>query len=306
MIGSYWKSANFGDSKLDGFFSGSALTVEEKIDGSQFSFGIIDNQLYCRSRNKVLELSNPEKMFAPAVEHVVSIQDRLPEGVIFRGEAVTSKRHNALEYSRIPNGSIVVFNADDTNNMSTLFIDEIKEMVELLGMEAVETLDFIEIPSDIVKIKTRLEEFLTRESMLGGVQMEGVVVKRLQSPLYFYDKPLFCKLVRQSFKELNKLAWSGANPKSGDVLQLAVDAVCTEARFNKTVQHLKEQGDWDGSAKDIEPLMKLLQRDIEEEDSEYLKEKLWKWALPQIKRMAGARIPQWYKDKLMKDYINGN
>lgn len=306
MIGSYWKSANFGDSKLDGFFSGSALTVEEKIDGSQFSFGIIDNQLYCRSRNKVLELSNPEKMFAPAVEHVVSIQDRLPEGVIFRGEAVTSKRHNTLEYSRIPNGSIVVFNADDTNNMSTLFIDEIKEMVELLGMEAVDTLDFIEIPDNIASIKVQLEEFLTRESMLGGVQMEGVVVKRLQNPLYFYDKPLFCKLVRQSFKELNKLVWSGTNPKSGDVLQSAVDAVCTEARFNKTVQHLKEQGNWDGSAKDIGPLMKLLQQDIEEEDSEYLKNKLWKWALPQIKRMAGARMPQWYKDKLMKDFIDAN
>jgi len=41
------------------------VTIEEKVDGSQFSFGLIDGELQCRSHNQQLVIDEPEKMFAP-------------------------------------------------------------------------------------------------------------------------------------------------------------------------------------------------------------------------------------------------
>lgn len=304
MISSYWKSANFGDKKLAGFFDNSPLVLEEKYDGSQISFGVISGKLYVRSRNKILDPSNPEKLFAKSVDHILSIQDKLPEDVVFRGEAITSSRHNALTYSSAPPGYVVVFNADYLDGTSE-FGFEIEDMVKMLGMHPVRTLDVFPEPVSVEEVYEKMSEYSEMESDLGGTKMEGVVAKRMGTPLFYYDRPLFCKLVRQEFKELNKKVWGETNPTKSDVISLAVDSICTEARFNKAVQHLKESGNYKGEHADIGPLIKLLHQDIEEEDQEEIKERMWKWALPHIKRMAGARIPKWYKEKLAAEFISG-
>ena len=41
----------------------SSVVVEEKIDGSQLSFGLIDGELQCRSRKQQMVMDAPEKMF---------------------------------------------------------------------------------------------------------------------------------------------------------------------------------------------------------------------------------------------------
>ena len=43
------------------------VLIEEKIDGSQFSFGVFDGELKCRSKGAQLNLVAPEKMFIKAI-----------------------------------------------------------------------------------------------------------------------------------------------------------------------------------------------------------------------------------------------
>lgn len=62
----------------------SIVLIEEKLDGSQFSFGMVDGELVCRSKGKQLLLDAPEKMFSRAVEVVKGLH--LTDGWIYRGE----------------------------------------------------------------------------------------------------------------------------------------------------------------------------------------------------------------------------
>ena len=52
------------------------VEITEKLDGSQFGFGIVDDTLVVRSKGKEQDLDNPDKMFIEGVEYVRSIQDR--------------------------------------------------------------------------------------------------------------------------------------------------------------------------------------------------------------------------------------
>lgn len=71
-INSYPTVYALGHKAIEGIFD-SPVIVEEKIDGSQFSFGLIDGELRCRSKGKELILDAPEKMFSKAVATVREI-----------------------------------------------------------------------------------------------------------------------------------------------------------------------------------------------------------------------------------------
>ena len=60
------------------------VTVEEKIDGSQFSFGVIDGELQCRSKGKQIIIDAPEKMFTEAVAMAKYISSVLQPGWVYR------------------------------------------------------------------------------------------------------------------------------------------------------------------------------------------------------------------------------
>lgn len=71
-IRSYPKVYNLGHKAIVELFD-DEVTVEEKIDGSQFSFGLVkgeDNKykLQCRSHHQIIDMSNVPKMFGKAVE----------------------------------------------------------------------------------------------------------------------------------------------------------------------------------------------------------------------------------------------
>ena len=51
-----------GTSETEDLFK-ELVIVEEKIDGSQISFGKIDGELYARSKGATLNLAAPDKYF---------------------------------------------------------------------------------------------------------------------------------------------------------------------------------------------------------------------------------------------------
>src|SRR4051812_39259011 len=93
------------------------VVVEEKVDGSQFSFGIYGGELRCRSKNKDIILDNPEKMFAEAVNTVRELAPILRDGWTYRGEYLQGRGHNHLTYDRIPAKHICLFDINPQHGL---------------------------------------------------------------------------------------------------------------------------------------------------------------------------------------------
>jgi hypothetical protein len=84
------------------------------------------------------------------------------------------------------------------------------------------------------------------------------------------------------------------------VVEQLIATLKTDARWHKAVQHLREAGKIEDSPRDIGLLMKEVPLDVVEEEIEFMKEKLFDWAWPQIRRGIIAGLPEWYKEQLLK------
>jgi hypothetical protein len=274
------------------------VICEEKCDGSQFSFGVIDGQLRVRSHNKEMIVDAPEKMFQQAVDTVKELP--LHDGWTYRAEYLSKPKHNALNYGRIPNKHLIIF--DINTGMETyLSYAEKKNEADRLGLETVPLL----FQGKITELNV-IAEFLDTDSVLGNVKIEGVVIKNY---LRFGKdgKVLMGKYVSEKYKEIQSKEWKAGNPNTKDVVQMIIASLRTDARWEKAVQHLKETDEYCGSPVDIGNLLKEIHKDIEEECEEYIKDKLYSHFLQQIKRGVCAGFPEWYKNKLMESQpINEN
>jgi hypothetical protein len=143
-----------------------------------------------------------------------------------------------------------------------------------------------------------------QKSALGGVEIEGVVVKNHRQ-FGADDKPLMAKVVRDGFKELNSGEWRAANPTPTDIREALGRLVSTPARWQKAVQRLRDAGKLTESVKDIGPAIKELQSDIDAECKDLIIERLLAWALPTIRRRASGGFPDWYKARLAAANDNG-
>lgn len=267
------------------------VVVEEKVDGSQFSFGIIDGELACRSKGKQIVLDAPDSMFEKAVAIVLEMAPDLTPGYVYRGEYFQKPKHNSLAYARIPNKHIILFDIDGGME-HFLNPDEKRTEAGRLGLEVVPVV-YEGTLSSVEQLKVLLE----RESCLGAMQPEGLVIKNYAK--FGPDKKtLMGKYVTEKFKETHRVQWKISNPSKADIIQRLIEVYRTDARWEKGVQHLRDAGTLDGSPKDIGPLLKEIPADVLKECREEIAAKLFEFAWPQIARGITAGVPQWYKDKL--------
>ena len=283
------------------FNHGDDIVVQEKIDGSQFSFGMLNGHLKMRSKGADLYYPTNDKLFAMAVDTAAELFHKglLPEGIIFRGEAVTRRKHNTLQYARIPTGGIILFDAssldENYGQPST-----VSKWAEAFGLEMVPT--FYHGPVQKEGLLDRILAWLNQESCLGDEKMEGVVFKNYHR--FGRDgKCLMGKYVREDFKEINGANWKGENPGGKDILQIIGEELRTEARWHKSIQHLRDAGKLEFEPRDIGQLIKEIQNDTKEETIDHIKERLFAWAWPQIQRRITAGFPEFYKQWLVKRMI---
>jgi len=272
------------------------VNVEEKIDGSQFSFGVDERgEIHIRSKGAVMIPDAPEKMFTEAVETVKRLAPQLRPGWTYRGEYLKKPKHNSLAYSRIPNGHIILFDVNPAEEAYLPYAEKALE-AERLNLEVV-PLVFSGTLSSIEEFR----QFLDQESILGGQKIEGVVVKPRDYNLFGPDKKvLMGKFVSEAFKEVHAKEWKNSNPSAGDIVAVLGEAYRTPARWNKAVLHLTERGALEGSPRDIGAILKEVPADIEKECADEIKERLYKWAWPHIRRVVTRGLPEWYKDELLK------
>ena len=271
------------------------VVVEEKIDGSQISFGLIDGELQCRSRKQQMVMDAPEKMFKSAVE-VIATLDLHPEWT-YRGEFLSKPKHNTLCYDRIPNKHIILF--DIMIGEQVFLVPELKmKEAARLGLECVPL-----FARGVVTLN-ELKEFLDRESVLGGAKVEGVVVKNYSQ--FAPDKKVAMgKLVSADFQEVHQKTWRKDNPSKKDFILEIIESLRTEARWQKSVQHLREAGKLEGTPRDIGSLIKEVPNDILTEEGERLKELLFTHFWSDIRRGVTRGLPEWYKRELAEQLDTG-
>lgn len=270
------------------------VNCEEKVDGSQFSFGTPDNQeLLLRSKGAIMYPAAPEKMFTKAAETAIALLPDLHPGWTYRAEYLSKPKHNTLCYNRVPNKYLILFDVN-TGEESYLNYEEKAAEAARLGLEVV--------PLIFTGRVTSLEQFkgfLERESILGGVKVEGVVIKPKDYNLFGMDKKcLMAKFVSEAFKEVHGKEWKKSNPGHGDVIENLAAIYKTEARWQKAIQHLRDAGQLTDSPKDIGPLLKEIGQDVHKECADEIKEALFKWAWPHLQRKVIAGCAEWYKEQL--------
>jgi hypothetical protein len=279
------------------------VNVEEKVDGSQFSFGRfadVDHTgeswgLRVRSKGVVMNIAAPESMFKEACDTVMRLGQDLHEGWTYRGECLKKPGHNALIYDRVPKGNIIIFDINIGDQEFLPYDEKVKEC-ERLGLECVPLL-FSGNLTDIGEFR----KFLENVSILGGQNIEGVVVKPKGYNLYGVDKKvLFGKFVSEAFKEVHAKTWGENNPGMGDIIQKIIAGCSTQARWQKALQHLREAGQIEDSVKDIGLLMREIPEDVKKECEDEIKEALFAYAWPHIKRGVARGCPEWYKDYLLR------
>lgn len=289
-IHSYPSVMQVGHRMIADIFKSSVL-VEEKVDGSQFSFGLIGGELVCRSKGKQQLLDAPDDMFKKAIE-VIRTLDLHPEWT-YRGEYLSKPKHNTLNYSRVPSNWIIIYDIN-TGLEEYMAPDEKRVEAERIGLESVPVL-FEGVITDFEMFKS----FLEMESVLGGCKVEGVVIKNYG--LFTAEKKVAMgKYVSEGFKEVHEKDWKERNPNKSDIETMLIEQYRTPARWQKAVQHLRECGQLDGTPKDIGALMREVPVDILKECEEEIKDKLFKHFWSKISRGVTRGLPEWYKEELAK------
>ena len=280
----YPKVYNLGHKWIERLFDGSVV-VEEKIDGSQFSFGVKDGVLWLRSHHKEIVPTDIPSLFKNACLTAQMIKAHLPEGWTFRAESVEKPKHNHLAYARAPETGMVVFDIDKGEE-NYLIPTSKAAFCRELGLECVPTIHCGAGPT-----KEDLNAYLERDSILGGAKIEGVVIKNYS---VFGDdkKVLMGKHVSDKYREIAK---AGNPAKNADVMEGIAARFGTEARYAKAVQHLGESGVLTGELKDIGPLLKEVWDDVLVEAKDDIEACLWLHFQKQARSAILRGVPQYYK-----------
>lgn len=290
------------------------VNVEEKVDGSQFSFGLIEStdetkvihgyeidgdnrmwELKLRSKGAIMHPDAPMDMFKAGVVHVKSIQHLLHPGWTYRGEYLAKPKHNALAYDRIPKGHVIIFDINDGEESYLSYEEKVAES-NRIGLEVVPRLF-----RGTINSVEEFRRFLESTSILGGQQIEGVVVKPVGYDLFGTDKKvLFGKFVSEAYREVHSKSWREANPTRGDIVERLISGLSTPARYAKAVQHLRERGELSESVRDIGNILKEVQVDIAKEEKDLIAHTLYRHFIKDILRGASRGVPDWWKQRLLE------
>lgn len=271
------------------------VLIEEKIDGSQFSFGRFNGEFKCRSKGAEIYPETPEAMFADGVFQAMALD--LHDGWTYRAEYLKTPKHNVIAYDRIPEKHLVIFDINVGNEQYLDIPAKVDECARL-GLECVPVM-YVGKVND----HSEILGFLNKPPLLGGKQIEGIVIKNY-SRFGMDKKVLMGKYVSEAFKEVHSGEWKAANPTRSDIITYLVQMYRTPARWEKAIQHLRDAGKLTNTPRDIGFLIKEVQNDIVEEEKEEIKNKLYAQAIDHIKRGVVGGLPEFYKEHLMKQQFS--
>jgi len=293
-IPSYPKVLTLGNSQIYDIFEES-VTVEEKIDGSQFSFANLEGEFVTRSKGAHMDVPNP--MFKLGIDYALSLYEKglIKEGTVVRCEFLQKPKHNVLAYARVPRHNIIVLDVE--HNLKPIDYDEKVDFANLLDLETSPLLF-----SGKVDDPKQLDVLLETMSILGNVTIEGYVIKnylrRKRDDKYFLGK-----VVSTKFKEKHEHDWKKPKRTINDVIDQLNEQFKTEARWMKAIQHLRDDGKLLYELKDIGNLIPEILRDLEEEEEDYIKKCLYDFVIKNIGHSITRGFPEFYKEYLIQEML---
>jgi hypothetical protein len=287
---SYPKIPSFGydgtEDILDGY-----VVVQPKIDGSNVAVWLWNGEYRLARRNGWIDEENDNSFRAfidwfqnewENNERLRILADELEQPRAYFGEF--SNNQNKLKYSeKVP---FILFDVgdftpvDDESGGFFTFGDhyDVEAWADTLGWRYVGLLYYG--PGENLKIEELTEKFLGKESVLGGPDEEGVVVKRYGAKTRF-GRNYFAKIVSAEFREKQRVKIRAVRSGSG-IGEWARESFLNEARVRKGIQKLKEDGTWDSvnARKNTGKLIGVVVKDIHDEHIDEINAKaldyIWK------------------------------
>jgi hypothetical protein len=278
----FQKIRPIGHREITRLFDGPVI-VQEKIDGSNFSFGRNDGGVFWWSRTQDLRV-NPNGMFEPAVRHVQKLGNAIPKDLIFRCEFLAKPKHNVLPYDRVPKNHLVLFDIEGFDGSREVLLN----CAEILEIEPVNEL------YRGLAMPPALQDFVESSSSQLGGRMEGVVVKNYSR----WDEAgniLMGKFVAPDFKEAHR---AKIKRDAGDPLFEIGARFGGPARWRKAVQRLRDEGRLKDGPEDIGALLAQIREDILAEHKEEIAEALLKKFQKQLFAGSTSGFVDWYKKEL--------
>lgn len=287
------KIYRLGERFTENIFDGH-IVIEEKIDGSQFSFTHTNGKLVCRSKTTEINEADPG-MFRLAVEKARSLATMclLIDGATYQCEFLAKPKHNVLAYGRVPAGNLVLFDIRMPDG-AYLWTGQRTHIAKTLELEPVPVL--FEGTTNEFQSPDVVQVALAKDSVLGNVPIEGVVIKNYgQQHGERPNHPKTAKVVSDRFKERQACKPMKVKPEGDDRIQPIVNALRTEARWVKAVGHLRDAGALTNSTKDIGVLIKEINQDLVAEETDWIKQQLYDAFSKDIYRGVVHGFAQWYQ-----------
>ncbi|KAL9650473.1 hypothetical protein ABK040_004695 [Willaertia magna] len=261
------------------------VIVQEKIDGSQFSFSI-DSSFNFISKSSGTQ--NPTgKLFNAAINSLQEIKHLLKPYYTYRAESMCVKTQNRINYSRLPKRFIVLFDIQDENG-NYLNVKQLIEEANRLDLE------FAKVLYEGILDFNLINDFVKNEnSMLGEkVNIEGVVIKQYENGRMESIKVVSEKFIETQHHLIEK--------KNREQIVNIAKSVCTEARWFKAIQHLREDGKLTNNIKeDIPNLLIEVQKDTLKEEEQYIIDQLMELGI------SDDKLLQTKKKEVLKATCNG-
>ena len=297
-VSNYSNIQQIGSRYTQHLFTGPVV-IQEKVDGSQFSFANVGGALFCRSKNN--EIGNddtPGGMFSGAIATAKRLFDSgfIVEGMVVRGEVLSKPKHNVLAYGRVPKGNVIIYDIEIPERSGNYQSSSVlSKLAEAWDLETVPTFFCEETTPEA--FQRMVIDWLARESVLGGTKIEGVVIKNYAQRDQD-DNILMGKFVSAQFKE--KMTGKPHSDKLPIVDQI-ISEYGKEAIWQKAVQHMRDDELLTGDMKDIGKLVAEIKEDFAKENGQDVRDRLVAEYYKEVERGILMGFPQWYKQKLLEE-----
>lgn len=244
---------------------GDSIVIQEKLDGANASFAVVDGKLKCWSRRQELGISDTLGGFYTWAKENIDV-DKLLDGVIYFGEWLNPHKVRYENYTK----QFFLYDIYNQHLEEYVSFSMVRDEAIRLGLNLIPV--FFEGEFESFE---QLQSYVGRTDLggkLGDVETgEGIVVKNV-SYHDRYGKQLFVKLVTEPFAEVQKQR-PPKNPKPEiSPEELKVRECTTIARVEKQIFKMIEDDllDEDYGIEDMGKILKyispLVAQDIIDEE----------------------------------------
>ena len=275
----------------------SMLWIQEKLNGSQFTFELSTDHSEVLCYNKGRRLTLDDALFYKAIRAVnlESVRSRLAPGAIYDGECIQSLNPNGTQYGRMPRHYVILYDIRTADN-KRLTPTEVVEESGRIGFESVPVIQrlgalggasssYMDLNHSVMYMDVHTALDVTIAAMedgkivscLGG-KPEGVVIK-----------PGYRKLVCPCYREASKTRRTKPiKATQSAILEWIAERYDVPGRFAKAQSHLRDNAKLAGVVGEdtttSSPIIPVTLLALQEElDTDLAKE--WKHEICELLRM---------------------